>query len=328
MSSRYRVAGPAALCLSTACLSTALALAAPPALSQTYPTRSVRMVIPYPAGGSADVAGRLIIPHLSERWKHQVYLEPRPGGNTVIGTDLVAKSKPDGHTLLMTSSALSVAAVMQPKLPYDTLNDLVPIIPVTFTPQVLVAHPSLPVKSVKELIALAKARPGQLNIGDAGPSARIATESFAMLAGIKLHNISYKGAGPMMTELMGGHVTLGLGATSSVQAAVRAGRVRVLGVGSLTPASAFPDAPVIAKDVPGFEGVIWFGLLAPRGTPREIIERIHGDVVQVLKMPEVRQRMQEVGVDPGGENPEEFTARIRGELERFGKVVQAAGLKP
>jgi tripartite-type tricarboxylate transporter receptor subunit TctC len=127
---------------------------------------------------------------------------------------------------------------------------------------------------------------------------------------------------------MGGHVTLGLGATSSVQAAVRAGRVRALGIGSLTPSATFPDAPVIAKDVPGFEGVIWFGLLAPRGTPREIVERIHSEIVQVLKMPEVRQKMLEAGADPGGESPQEFAARIRAEITRFGKVVQAAGLKP
>jgi tripartite-type tricarboxylate transporter receptor subunit TctC len=299
-----------------------------PAPAQAFPSKTVRIILPYPVGGSADVAGRIISPYLSARWKHQVYLDPRPGGNTVIGTDLAAKSPPDGHTLLITSSALSVAAAMYPKLPFDALEDLVPIVPVTITPQTLVAHPSLPARTIKELVALAKSRPGQLNIGDAGPSARIAAELFAMMAGVKLHNISYKGAGPMMTELMGGHITLGLGAVSSVQAAVRSGRVRLLGVGSLAPSATFPGAPVIANDVPGFEAVIWFGLLAPRGTPREIVERVHADVAEILAMPEVRQKMLDAGAEPGGERPQQFGARIKGEIARFGKVVKAAGLKP
>ena len=305
-----------------------LAAVVAPAAAQPFPGKTVRMINPYPVAGSADIAGRIINPYLTARWKQQVYLDSRPGANTIIGTELAARSPPDGHTLLITSSAMSVNAAMHSKLPYDTLDDLVPITTVTITAQTLVSHPSLPVKSIKELVAFAKARPGQLNIGDAGPSARIAAELFAMLAGIKLNNVSYKGAGPMMTELMGGHITLGLGAVSSVQTGVRSGRVRLLGVGSLGPSAAFPDAPVIARDVPGFEGVIWFGLLAPRGTPREVVARIHSDVAEVLRMPEVRQKILDVGAEPGGHSPEEFSARIRSEIARFGKVVKAAGLKP
>lgn len=293
MRSRYRIA----------VISAALFALAATASAQPFPAKTVRIVNPFPVGGSADIAGRIIMPHLIERWGHQIYMESRAGGNTIIGTEYVAKSLPDGYTLLLTSTSLTVNAAVYPKLPFDTLNDLVAITPVTISPQTLVAHPSLPVKNIKELIALAKARPGQLNYADSGPSAKIAGQLFNMLAGVNIQNISYKGAAPMMIDVMGGHVTLGLAAVSSVQSAVRSGRVRLLGVGSLTPSATFPDAPVIANDVPGFEAVVWFGLLAPRGTPKEVVNRIHRDVAEVLRLPQVKQQMLEAGADPGGATP-------------------------
>ena len=306
----------------------ALTVPATAALAQAFPTKTVRFINPFAVGGSADVAGRIIMPYLIERWGQQIVIESRAGGNTIIGTEYVVKSPPDGYTLLLTSTALTVNAAVYPKLPYDTLNDLVAITTVTISPQTLIAHPSLPVKNIRELIALAKARPGQLNYADSGPSAKIAGQLFNMLAGVDIQNVSYKGAGPMMIDVIGGHVTLGLAAVSSVQAGVRSGRVRLLGVGSLSPSATFPDAAVIAKDVPGFEAVVWFGLLAPRGTPKEIVARVYRDIAEVLKLPDVKRNMLEVGADPGGATPEEFEVRLRREIEKWTKVVKIAGIKP
>ena len=302
----------------------AVLIAAGPALAQTFPGKMVRMVIPFPVGGSSDANARIINPHLSERWKQQVIVEPRPGAATVVGTEHVAKSAPDGHTLLLTSTQYPQSPALFAKLPFDPLNDLVPITIVSISPQTIVAHPSLPVKNIKELIALAKARPGELNMGNAGNS--LPTNLFTMLTKVKIETVPYKGAGPLATDLMGGHVTLAIGAVSSMQGAVRAGRARMLGVSS--PSRAFPEAPVISKDVPGFDADAWFGLFAPKGTPREIVNRVRDDVAAVLQLPDVRKRMLEIGGEPGGMPPEQFAERVRREIEKWKKVAVVAGSKP
>jgi tripartite-type tricarboxylate transporter receptor subunit TctC len=296
--------------------------------AQGYPAKTIRIVVPFPVGGPSDANARIVGQHLTERWKQQVIVDARPGGNTVIGTDHVAKSPPDGHTLLLTSTAYAAAPVIQAKLPYDPYTDLAPVTIVSISAQALVAHPSLPVKNVKELIALAKARPGQLNLANVDPSTMMAAHLFCMLAGVKIEAVPYKGAAPMMIDLMGGHVTLGIAAVSSVQAAAREGRVRILGVGSHAPTPMFPDAPVISKDLAGFEAVAWFGLFVPGKTPRDIVGRIHKEVASILQLPDVRQRLADYGGEPGGLAPEEFSARIRSEIERWQKVAKAAGIKP
>ena len=298
------------------------------ALAQPFPGKTVRIIIPFPTGGSSDANARIISGPLNERWGQSVVVDPRPGGNTIIGTDFVAKSPPDGHTLLLTSTAHTVNPAQYSKLPYDTLTDLVPITIVSISPQTIVAHPSLPVTSIKELIALAKARPGQLNYGNADPSSLYTGNLFNLLAKVDIQGVPYKGAGPMMIDVIGGHVTLGIAAVSSVQAAVRSGRVRLLGVGSTTPSPAFPDAPPIARDLPGFESVAWFGLFAPRATPKEVISRIHRDVAEVLRLPEVKQRLSDLGAEPGGQSPEQFDARVRSEIATWIKVAKSAGIKP
>ena len=303
------------------------ALAAPPAaFAQAFPAKTIRLVIPFPVGGSSDANARIIIPPLIERWKQQVLVEPRPGAATVIGTDYVAKSAPDGHTLLINSTQYVYSPTMVAKLPYDPYNDLVPVTLITISPQAIVAHPSLPARSVKELIALARARPGQLNMGTAGSV--LPVHHFNLLAKTKIEIIPYKGAGPLMTDAMGGHVPLAIAAISSVQAAVRSGRVRIVGVCSLTPSLTFPDAPVIANDVPGYEAVAWFGLFAPRGTPRELVTRIRDDVAAVLQMPDVKQRLIDIGGEPSGNSPEEFSARVNSEIAMWKKVAVTAGIKP
>ena len=293
-------------------------------LAQAFPGKMVRLIIPYPVGGSSDANARIISPFLAERWKQQVIVDPHPGAASVIGTDFVAKSPPDGHTLLINSTQYTQNPTMFVKLPYDPYTDLVPITFITLSPQSIVAHPSLPAKNIKELVALAKARPGELNMGNAGTV--LPTLLFTMLAKVKIENVPYKGAGPLMIDAMGGHVPLAIGAVSSVQAAVRLGRVRILGVSSHS--SAFPDAPLISADVPGFDADTWFGLFAPGGTPKELVLRIRDDVAAVLQIPEVRQRLLDIGGEPGGQSQDEFAARIRYELANWVKVAKAGGLKP
>jgi tripartite-type tricarboxylate transporter receptor subunit TctC len=305
-------------------IATALLAPAHTVFAQAFPGKLVRIVIPFPVGGSSDANARIIIPPLTERWKQQILVDPRPGAATIVGTDYVAKSPPDGHTLLLTSTQYTQSPALFAKLPYDPYTDLVPVTIVTLSPQAIVGHPSLPAKNIKELIALARARPGELNIGNAGNM--LPTNLFTMLAKVKIENVPYKGAGLLMIDVMGGHVPLAIGAVSSVQAAVRSGRVRMLGVSS--PSAAFPDAPVIAKDVPGFDADTWFGLFAPGGTPRDLVMRIRDDVAAVLQIPDVKQRLLDIGGNPGGQTPEEFAARVRSEIAMWQKVAVAAGIKP
>lgn len=308
----------------TTVIAAALVAPAHTIFAQAYPAKMVRMVIPFPVGGSGDANARIINPFLAERWKQQVLLDPRPGAATVIGTDHVAKSPPDGHTLLLTSTLYTQSPATFAKLPYDPHTDLVPVTLVMLAPQAIVAHPSLPAKNIKELIALARARPGELNMGTAGST--LPTHLFTMLAKVKIETVPYKGAGPLMIDAMGGHVTLAIGLVSSVQAAVRSGRVRMLGVTS--PSAAFPDVPVIAKDVPGFDNDSWVGLFVPRGTPRDLVMRIRDDVAAVLQIPDVKQRIRDIGGEPGGQTPDEFATRVRNEIATWLKVAKAAGIKP
>jgi len=310
--------------LSTMVIAAALLAPAHAVFAQAFPGKMVRMVIPFPVGGSSDANARIINPFLAERWKQQVVLDTRPGAATVIGTDHVAKSPPDGYTLLLTSTQFTQSPATFARLPYDPYIDLVPITLVTIAPQAIVAHPSLPVKNIKELVALARARPGELNMGTAGNI--LPTNLFTMLANVKIETVPYKGAGPLMIDAMGGHVTLAIGALSSVQGAVRSGRVRLLGISS--PSATFPAAPIIATDVPGFENDSWFGLFAPRGTPRDLVSQIRDDVAAVLQIPDVIQRIHAIGSEPGGQTPDEFATRIRNEIARWLKVAKAAGLKP
>lgn len=298
------------------------------AIAQTpeavFPSKLVRLVIPFAVGGSGDASARIIAPPLTERWKQQVIIDPRPGAATVLGTDIVAKSAPDGHTLMVNSTQFTQSPALVAKLPYDPVNDLIPITRIMRTPQVIVAHPVLPVKSIRDLVTLARARPGQLNMANAGNS--LPTYYFNILAKIKIETIPYKGAGPMMVDVAGGHVPLAIGAVSSVQAAVRTGRVTMLGVTSKS--AAFPDVPVISRDVPGFDVDTWFGLFAPRGTPRELVLRIREDVAAILQNAETRRRLFDIGGEPGGEPVDEFALQVRTEIARWKEVGKTAGIQP
>ncbi len=307
----------------------ALTLLPPLSGAQSYPAKPVRIVIPFAPGGSSDANARIISERLAERLGQPVIIDSKPGANTIIGTDHVAKSAADGHTVLLTSTAFVVNPVLYAKLPYDPLKDLVPITIISFTPQAIVAHPNFPAKTTKELIALAKAQPGKISIGSADSSSMLTGHLFCMLAGVDMPSVNYKGAGPLMIDVVGGHVSIGISGISSVQGQVRAGRAHLIGVASTTPSPVLPNGPAIAhSDLPAFDVLAWFGVFAPGGTPKEILHRLHKDLVAVLQNADVRQRLLDIGGEPGGPSQEEFEARIRKEIAMWAGVVKAAGIKP
>jgi len=309
-----------------AILASVLLVPAGGAFAQAFPGKVVRIVIPFSLGGSNDLSARVLLPHLAERWKQQVVIEPRVGADSTVGTDHVAKSAPDGHTILYTSTQFAYAPSTFAKLPYDPLNDLVPVTLVIVSPQMIFAHPSLPVNTPKELVALARARPGELTMGTPGNT--LPSHFFFSSARVKITPVPYKGAGPLQIDVMGGHVPLGIAAISSVLGTVKTGRMKMIGVCSPERTPLYPSAPPMAEAAPGFQAVAWFGMFVPRGTPSAVVRRIRDDVADVLKMPDVRARMNEVGGEPNGMQPEEFSQWVRSEIERWNKVAKAAGIKP
>jgi tripartite-type tricarboxylate transporter receptor subunit TctC len=296
------------------------------ALAQAFPGKVVRIVIPFSLGGSNDLTARVLLPHLMERWKAQVIVDPRVGAASTIGADHVAKSVPDGNTILFTSTQFAYAPITFAKLPYDPFNDLMPVTLVTTSPQIIVAHPSLPVKTPKELVAFARARPGQLTIGTPGNT--LPTLSFLSLARVKMEPVPYKGAGPLNIAVMGGHVTLGIGAISSWLGNIQSGRVKAIGVCSLKRSTLYPDAPPMAEAAPGFEAVAWFGMFVPRGTSPAVVKKIRDDIADILKMPAVIKGMHAIGGEPSGMPTEEYAKFVRAEIEKWGKVAKAAGIQP
>jgi tripartite-type tricarboxylate transporter receptor subunit TctC len=307
-------------------LASALLVPVQPVLAQAFPGKVVRIVIPFALGGGSDLTVRVLQPHLAERWKQQVIIEPRPGANSTVGTDLVAKSAPDGHTILFTSTQFAYAPSTFAKLPYDPFNDLVPVTLAITSPQMIFAHPSLPVKTPKELVAFARARPGELTMGT--PGNVLPASSFISLAKVKITTVPYKGAGPMQVDVMGGHVPLGIAAISSVMATAQSGRVKVIGVCSPERTPLYPSAPPMAEAAPGFQAVAWFGFFLPRGASPAVVKRIRDDVAEVVNMPQVRNRLNELGGEPKPTSSEDFTRWVRSEIERWNRVAKAAGIKP
>jgi tripartite-type tricarboxylate transporter receptor subunit TctC len=295
-------------------------------IAQDFPARPVRIVIPFSLGGSNDLSARVLLPHLAERWKHQVVIDPRTGADSTVGTDHVAKSAPDGHTILYTSTQFAYAPTTFAKLPYDPLNDLVPVTRVMVSPQMIFAHPSVPANTPKELVALARARPEDLTMGT--PGNVLPATFFQSAAKVKITTVPYKGAGPLQVDVMGGHVAIGIAAISSVMGTVKSGRVKVIGVCSPERTPLYPAAPPMAEAAPGFQAVAWFGMFVPRGTPPAVVKRIRDDVADVLAMPDVRKRMHEMGSEPSPTSSEDFARWVRSEIERWNKVAKEAGIKP
>jgi tripartite-type tricarboxylate transporter receptor subunit TctC len=301
------------------------------ALAQ-YPVKPVRVIVPYSPGGAVDSFARVLTQQLSEHWNQSVVVENRPGASTMIGAEQVAKSPADGYTLLLTAELTLVTLPhLYEKIPYDPLRDFAPITGLVSATQALVANPSLPVKTVNDVVTLAKAKPGELTYGSfgIGSTGHLNMEVFQAMTGTRFNHIPYSGAGPAMNDVVGGHVSLMFAALSIVKGSVGAGKLRMIGVGSDRRSGEFPDVPTISESgVPGFEAKSWFGLVAPAGTPPEIIKKINEDVTKVISDPAfARQYLAAQGLVPITGTPEEFAAFIQAETKRWGKVVKDANIQ-
>jgi tripartite-type tricarboxylate transporter receptor subunit TctC len=302
-------------------------LAASNALSQSYPTKPVRLVVPFPAGGAVDTVARTLGQKLGESLRQQVVIENRAGAGGNIGTDAVAKSAPDGYTILMTTHGHAISPNLYRKLSYDSIKDFTPVTQLTSSFLLLVANPSLPATSLKELIAVAKAKPGSLNYGSTGLGAppHLVTELVKLMAGIDMAHIPYKGDAPLFTALLGGEVQLAFVPPVTGLPHVRAGRLRALAVTSGKRSPTLPDVPTVAEaGVPGFEYSGWLAILAPAGTPREVVGKLQGDIAKVVGTPEMRDRFLGWGYEPVAGTPEEFAGRLRADIARYARVIKDA----
>jgi tripartite-type tricarboxylate transporter receptor subunit TctC len=311
-------------------LAIAALLGADGVIAQTYPSKPIRMVVPFPAGGGIDTVARILAPKLSEGLGQPVVVDNRVGASGTVGTEAVAKSAPDGHTLLATFASHAQNASLYSKLGYDTVKDFAPITLIATVPNILVVNPALPVKTVKDLIALAKKHPGEIlyaSIGNGTP-AHLSAELFNSMAGIKMTHVPYKGAAPSIIALISGETQLTFTTVLVAMPHVKSGRLRALGVASLKRAAVMPDVPTIDEaGVHGYESNAWYGLLAPAKTPSAIVDQLHRETIRVLQLPDVRDNLKGQGADPVGDTPREFAAIINDEIEKWRKVVQATGTK-
>jgi tripartite-type tricarboxylate transporter receptor subunit TctC len=307
-----------------------LACAAVPAShAQSYPTKPVRLIIPFSAGGAADVPGRIVTQRLGESMRQQVIVDNRPGAGSTIGADAAAKAAPDGYTLFMISNTHFVSAALHKKLAYDSLNDFTPVTQITSAPNVLVVHPSLPAKTVKELIALAKARPGQIDYASSGNGStqHLTGALFASMAGINMTHIPYRGSGPVTSDLLGGQVMVAFPGIAGMLPHIKSGKLRALGVTGAKRSSELPGVPTIAEaGVKGYEMVAWFGIAGPKGLPRDIQMKLHGELLNVLKTPEMQKSLLAVGQEPAWQvSPEKFYDFMKVEAAKWAKVVRDSG---
>ena len=294
-----------------------------------YPTRAVRFITPFPPGGSLDPLTRMSAQKLSEKWGQPAIVENRPGGNSIIGTNAVAKAAPDGYTILVAGTPHVINPSLFPT-PYDALKDFAPIATIARSRQILVVHPSLPVNNVKELIALARARPGELNYGSSGTgnTNHLAGELFCVIAHVKMQHIPYKGAGPAIVDLLGGRLQLSFHVTISVMPHIKSGRLRPLAITGQTRATPLPQVPTFAEaGLPAFEISGWTGMFAPAGTPKYIIDSISGEMARILASHEIVEMLANQGLEPFISNPDEFAALLRSDGARFAKLIKDANIK-
>jgi tripartite-type tricarboxylate transporter receptor subunit TctC len=319
-------AGRAALAVAVAALTTA-----PAAWGQAYPAKPVRLVVAFPAGGGIDSVTRLLGPKLSDALGQQMVIDNRVGASGNIGTDYVAKSAPDGYTVLMAYASHASNAALFDKLPYDTVKDFQPVSLIGAVPHILLVNPSMPVKSVQDLVKLAKARPGEINYSTPGNGTplHLATELLAFIAGIKLTHIPYKGAQPAMVSTIAGETQLTITTMVVATPLMNAGRLRGIAVLNARRVASFPSLPTVAESgLKGTESNSWYGMLVPAGTPRPIVDRLHGAMVKALAAPDIKQKFAEQSVEISGSTPEDFDRYIRTEIAKWSKVVKASGAKP
>jgi tripartite-type tricarboxylate transporter receptor subunit TctC len=306
------------------------ALAALPAYAQQYPVKPVRVIVPSSAGGGTDIVARILAPELSKRLGQQFVIENRAGAGTMIGIEVAAKAPPDGYNLLMGLSTIAINSALYKKVPYDPVKDFAPITVAVSSGSIIVVHPSVPVKTIKELIAFSRARPGQMNYASAGTGTypHMTMELFLSMARLKMVHIPYKGTGPAMIDMLAGHTAVMAGTMVTTVPQIRAGRLRGLGITTTQRNEAAPEIPTVAEaGLPGFESVQWYGLLAPANTPRDIVNRLHGEMVKILQQPDIRKRFAADGADVVANTPDQFAAYIKAELVKWDKVARAAGIE-
>ncbi|MGZ5169282.1 MAG: Bug family tripartite tricarboxylate transporter substrate binding protein [Burkholderiales bacterium] len=301
------------------------------AYGQAYPTKPVRIIVPWTPGGTADLLARILAQKMSEAFGHQVVADNRPGAGGLIGTDLAAKAAPDGYTLLMgTTAPNSVAPSLYPKIPFDPTRDFAYISLVARTCYVLSVHPSMPVRTVRDLIALAKSRPGQLTFSSPGSGTpnHLSGEMFKMLTGVDMQHVPYKGSAQAVGDVIAGHIALTFENITVVSTYVKSGRVRGLGVTNLKRSPVLPDVPTLAESgIPAFEAVGWFGMVAPAATPREIIAKLNGEVIRILALSDVKERISGLGAEIVASSPEEFDQFNRSQIAKWTKVVRFSGAR-
>ena len=307
-----------------------LLLAAPVAFAQSYPTKPIRWVVPSSAGGGNDFLARLFGAKITEHWGQQVLVDLRPGAAGIVGSEIVAKSPPDGYTILIVATGYGLNPSLYAKLPYDTIDDFERINLLAFSPNVLVVHPSLPVRSVKELIAFAKARPNALNYGSsgAGTGGHLSIELLKHMAGLKMTHVPYKGAGAATTAVVSGEVPMLMTSPGASIPFIKAGRLRALAVGSGKRVKALPEVPTVAEAaLPGYEVDGFYGVLAPAKTPRAFVDKLYAELDRILKLPEINKQLEARGFDPVSYTPEQFTAHVKKEMQKWPPVFKAAGIK-
>lgn len=298
--------------------------------AQSYPTRPIRLIVPASSGSGGDSLARVIGQQLGETWGVQIVVDLRPGAGNVIATDLAAKSAPDGYTLLLIVNPFAINPALRSRLPYDTVRDFAPITLTGLTPHIAVVHPSVPVKSIRELVRFARSRPGQINYASSGTGSapHLAVELFMNMTGVKLTHVPYKGGTPGIIDLMAGRVSLAFPSLPLGLPQVRLGKLRALAVTTSERSPAIPDLPTVAESgIPGYEASIWYGVVVPAGTPSNITVKLNSEIVKTLRMPDTKDRFAKLGIEPRYSTPEHLGAFIVKEIEKWGKVVKATGLR-
>ena len=307
-----------------------LACAGAIAFAQPFPGKPVRIIVAFPPGGGTDIVARTMSPKLSELLGQQVIIDNRAGASGLLGTELAAKAAPDGYTLFMgTLGNLSVNPLLFPKAPFDTARDFAPLTQAVAVTFMLYVHPSFPVKTVKDLIALTKAHPGQINYASSGSGGapHLAAELFNSMAGVKMVHIAYKGSGPSFIDLLGGQVPLTNDSLTQGLQYIKSGRLRAVATLGPKRTPVLPEVPTVGETIPGYEVVNWFGMVAPAATPRDIINRLHSDIVKVLRMPDIRERLAAQGADPVASSTEEFGAFMKAETAKWARVIKEANIR-
>ena len=295
-----------------------------------YPQRPIRLIVPFAAGGGLEITARSIGQKLTEKRGQSIVIDNRPGAATIVGSEIAAKASPDGYTLLMITTTFAINPSLYGKLPYDPVREFAPVTQINSVPNILVVNPSIPAHTVRELIALAKAKPGQLNYASAGSgtSPHLAAELFKTMAGIEMTHIPYKGIPPAVTDVIAGRVTMLMTTTISAAPHVKSGRLRALAITSPKRLAAMPDVPAIAETVPGYEADAFQGMVAPAGVPKEIVRQLADDIAAIVRLPEIRERILADGAEPIGSTPDAFGVFLKKEMLKWGKVVKESGARP